>query len=262
MKRMSVVTGAASGIGRATAASLEARGDQVIRIDIAGGDVIADLGTAKGREHAVAEALRLSGSKLDSVVACAGIASLDGPRVISVNHFGAVAVLEGLRPALENSESPRAVLICSTAGLMPVDHETVVRAVALDEEGARAAAEAAPVFAYASSKQAIARWMRQRAVSDQWAGRGILLNGVSPGGVHTPILAPNLASEKGRKVLARFSPIVLPDFAQPEDIAAFIAFLAGPENRVMVGQAPFLDCGSEALLRDADQVWAPLKFAG
>ncbi|MGK2910577.1 MAG: hypothetical protein ACSLE1_12370 [Sphingobium sp.] len=45
MTRTAVVTGAASGIGRATAAYLEARGDRVIRVDIAGGDVTADLGT-------------------------------------------------------------------------------------------------------------------------------------------------------------------------------------------------------------------------
>ncbi|MGK2910575.1 MAG: SDR family oxidoreductase [Sphingobium sp.] len=207
----------------------------------------------------MSETLRLSDGKLDAVIACAGIASLDRPRVLSINHFGAVAMLTGLRQALEAAEAPRAVVICSTAGLMPVDAETVARAVALDEEGARAAAAAAPILAYASSKQAIARWMRQSAVLARWAGRGILLNGIAPGGVHTPILAPNLATEKGRKILARFSPIVLPDFAQPEDIAAFIGFLAGPENRVMVGQAPFVDCGTEALLRDANAVWSPIK---
>ncbi|MDB5714832.1 MAG: putative short chain dehydrogenase [Sphingomonadales bacterium] len=261
MTRTTAITGTASGIGRATAAYLEARGDRVIRIDIAGGDVTADLGTVDGRAFAVSETLRLSHGKLDAVVACAGIASLDGPRVLSINHFGAVAILTGLRQALETAEAPRAVVICSTAGLMPVDAETVARAVSLDEEGARAAAAAAPILAYASSKQAIARWMRQTAVSAEWAGRGILLNGVAPGGVHTPILAPNLTSEKGRRVLARFSPIVLPDFAQPDDIAAFIGFLASSENRVMVGQAPFLDCGTEALLRDADVVWSPMNPA-
>jgi NAD(P)-dependent dehydrogenase (short-subunit alcohol dehydrogenase family) len=53
MSRVSVVTGAASGIGRATKELLESRGQRVIGVDVHDADVKADLSTADGRESLV-----------------------------------------------------------------------------------------------------------------------------------------------------------------------------------------------------------------
>jgi NAD(P)-dependent dehydrogenase (short-subunit alcohol dehydrogenase family) len=53
MKRTYVVTGAASGIGQATAALLRNRGHRVIGVDVRSVDVVADLSTPEGRQEAI-----------------------------------------------------------------------------------------------------------------------------------------------------------------------------------------------------------------
>src|SRR5688500_9736783 len=98
-----VVTGSASGIGAATTTLLEERGHRVIGVDLAAADVTADLATAAGRSDAVTMVLALAGDRVNGVVPCAGVAGMtgvDSRLVVSVNYFGAVALVEGLRPAL------------------------------------------------------------------------------------------------------------------------------------------------------------------
>lgn len=64
--------------------------------------------------------------------------------------------------------------------------------------------------------------------------------------------APLLDTEEGRAILARSVPRAVPDAAEPVDIALLLAFLAGPDNRYMVGQVPFVDGGTEVILRGAE----------
>jgi hypothetical protein len=59
---------------------------------------------------------------------------------VSVNYFGALATLEGLRPLLANSAAPRAVATASIASMMPCKMELVKLMLAGDEEGAVAMA--------------------------------------------------------------------------------------------------------------------------
>ncbi len=87
---------------------------------------------------------------------------------------------------------------------------------------------------------------------DQWAGARILLNGVAPGTVRTPMTASLLSNEEGRAILAQATPCAMPDYADPQDIAPLLAFLASADNRYMVGQIPFVDGGSDVLLRGDD----------
>jgi NAD(P)-dependent dehydrogenase (short-subunit alcohol dehydrogenase family) len=117
MQRTYVVTGAASGVGAATARFLRAQGGQVIACDLHDADVIADLATAEGRAVLVDGVAKLAGGKIDAIVANAG----GGPpeTSLSLNFFGAVATLEGLRPLLEASAAPRAVAVSSVASLKP-----------------------------------------------------------------------------------------------------------------------------------------------
>ena len=117
MDRTYVVTGAASGIGAATARYLRERGGRVIACDLHDADVIADLATSEGRAELVDGVTRLSGGKIDAIVANAG----GGPAetMLSLNFFGAVATLEGLRPLLKASPAPRAVMVSSVASFGP-----------------------------------------------------------------------------------------------------------------------------------------------
>src|SRR5665648_770354 len=105
--RTVVVTGSASGIGKATKALLEARGDRVIGVDIRDADITVDLTTAEGRAALVDQVRALTGGRIDAIVANAGLAH-STPATIGVNYFGAVATLEGLRPLLAGSAAPRA----------------------------------------------------------------------------------------------------------------------------------------------------------
>lgn len=138
MDRICVVTGAASGIGLATTRHLRARGNRVIACDLHDADVIADLVTPEGRAKLVAGVTSESGGKIDAIIANAG----GGPPQISVslNFFGAVATLEGLRPLLAGSAAPRAVAVSSVASLRPPRPALVEACLRMDETAAIALA--------------------------------------------------------------------------------------------------------------------------
>ena len=132
MRRTYVVTGAASGIGQATATLLRNRGARVIGVDVRSVDVVADLSTPEGRQEAIDGILCEAGRRLDAVIANAGLA-LPSARTVAVNYFGAVELLNGLRPALAASRAPRAVVTSSMATLMPVSAELVDACLSGDE---------------------------------------------------------------------------------------------------------------------------------
>src|SRR5215212_3295152 len=87
-KRTIVITGAASGIGKAAAELADTRGWQPIRIDLREGDICADLGTVDGRAAMIEGVARLGGGKVDGVIACAGISQIPGDVIVRVNFFG------------------------------------------------------------------------------------------------------------------------------------------------------------------------------
>lgn len=250
MNRPIIVTGAASGIGAATAMLLRERGEVVLGVDLAGSDIDADLSHEAGRQAMLAAVSARAPDGIAAIAAVAGSARLDDPGlIVSVNHFGAVATLEGLRPLLAGASRPRAVLVASSAALLPHDQGIVDACLADDEARARAAAEAAPTNAYASSKRALAVWMRRAATAPRWAGARIPLNGVAPGTVKTPMTLPLLATEEGRAILRASTPIAVPDYGEPRDLAEILAFLLTMETGYVVGQLLFADGGTDALMR-------------
>ncbi|MGW1928829.1 SDR family oxidoreductase [Streptomyces sp. NPDC001919] len=258
MSRTCLVTGAASGIGKATAARLAQRGHTVLRADLRDGDIRADLSTPDGRAALVARARELTGGRLDAVVSCAGVAHFD-PLTVRVNHFGAVATLDGLRPLLAAGTDPRAVVVGSIDSVHPTDPAIVAAALAGDEEAATAAARAAVDrgeghLVYSSSKAAIARWVRRAAVTAEWAGAGVPLNAVAPGVVLTPLTRPLLDDPDLRALVERSVPMPLHGHARPDQIAPLIDWLASPENTLVTGQVVFADGGADATLR-GDGVW-------
>jgi NAD(P)-dependent dehydrogenase (short-subunit alcohol dehydrogenase family) len=252
MPRTVLVTGSANGIGAATAELLKARGEKVIGLDLQGADICADLCTPEGQRAAIAEALDLGCGKLDAIVACAGLASSDAAAMIGVNYCGTVALLEGLRPALSASPAPRAAVITSSATILPTAPPVVAACLAGDVAAARVAAQADSTMVYASTKRALSRWLRRTAILPEWAGAGILLNGIAPGTVLTNMTAPILATEQGREMLRQATPIAVAEYAPPQDIAPLLAFLASEECRYMVGQVIFIDGGKDVIMRGDD----------
>ncbi len=245
-----VVTGSASGIGAAVRTRLEADGHRVVGVDVQGADVEADLADPSDRARLADRVHEVAGPVLDGVVACAGISAFEA-RTVSVNHFGAVATLVGLRPLLAGSVRSRAVAIASVAARDGAP-EVVEACLADDEPAALAAAErlvaAGNGYAvYPSSKRALAIWVRRNATTPEWAGAGIALNAVAPGIVLTPMTDPLFADPKMRPIMEEAVPMPLSGFAQPDQIAAVVCFLAGPENAVVTGQVVFADGGADAL---------------
>jgi NAD(P)-dependent dehydrogenase (short-subunit alcohol dehydrogenase family) len=256
-RRTYAVTGAASGIGASVAAWLRARGHRVIACDLKDGDVAADLGTAEGRATLVEGVARLCGGTLDGVVANAG----GGPpaTMLSLNFFGAVATLEGLRPLLATSSAPRAVAVSSIASLQPPDPALVDPCLARDEPGAIAAAGAAiandqGMNLYGSAKVALTRWCRKAAVGADWAGQDILLNVVAPGVIDTPAAAWILDNPTHRAEMMARVPLPSVRPGRPDQMAALVAWLAGPENTLMTGQVLYADGGVECAAR-GELVW-------
>lgn len=254
MARTIAVSGSASGIGESLAGLLRDQGDEVIGVDLKDDEVCADLGVHDGRARAVAEVLDRCGGTLDGVVACAGVSHFTD-LTVKVNYFGAVALLDGLRPALARAERPRAAVVGSISGTQPAD-DAVVRACLDFDEPAALAAAAKVVEAgagnklYPSSKSALAQWLRRVCVTPGWAGAGIPLNAIAPGVVRTPMSAPLFEDERMFKAMNEAVPMPLNGYADAVVIAEALRWLISPANSHMTGQIIYIDGGAEATLRD------------
>ena len=270
MDRTYVVTGAASGIGAATAAYLRERGGRVIACDLHNADVVADLATIEGRAALVEGVKRISGGRIDAIVANAG----GGPpkTSLSLNFFGAVATLEGLRPLLAESPAPRAVAVSSIASFSPVEPAIVEACLALDEKRANAAGlnfatKIAPIdqmtaaqgmqvglALYANAKHSLNCWCRRSAVKPEWAGNGIALNVVAPGFINTPAAAYIMSDPERSRAMGAMVPMRGAYPARPEQMAALLAWCVSPENSLMTGQVLFADAGVECRQR-GERAW-------
>lgn len=260
MTRTIVVTGSASGMGAATASRLVASGHRVIGVDLRDATVIADLGTREGRASAIAEIAGLVGGpsgSLDGVVTWAGLAGLTdrpGSLLASVNYFGTVELLEGLRPLLARGDQPAAVAISSNSTVIqPNVPQAVIEAcLSGDEDAARAAAdEVGSLNAYPATKTAIARWVRRNAPGADWAGAGITLNVVAPGAVETPLLQESREDRTVGEFIDAL-PIPIGRKGTAEELAGVVAFLLGPDARWLCGSFIVVDGGTDANLRPDD----------
>lgn len=226
--RRVIVTGAASGIGKAIAKAFVGAGAKVIGLDLktqrgGGFDIIAADVTDEGAVTAgMAQAVAALG-RIDILVNCAGIeiqsridtletSALD--RMLAVNLRGPILVMRAALPHL--APDARVVNIASELAFLGRAGSSV----------------------YAATKGAMLSLTRS------WAREfapGILVNAVAPGPVDTPLLDfENM--DPALKALETSNP--LGRIGRPEEIAGAVLFLSSPEAGFITGQCIGVDGGA------------------
>lgn len=256
-----VVTGSASGMGRAVADKLRRAGHVVLGVDRAQADVVADLSGVEGRRAAADAVLAASHGRLDGAVLAAGLGPGPGAdrsrSIVQVNYRGVVDLLTAWRTALASADGAKVVVFASnsttTTPLVPAravrallagDTEKAVRAV-------RIFGRHASVMAYAASKIAVSRWVRRQAVRSEWAGAGIRLNALAPGAVMTPLLQEQLSSD-AQAGLVRSFPVPTGGYGDAQALADWAVFMLSDAADFLCGSVVFVDGGSDAFFRADD----------
>jgi NAD(P)-dependent dehydrogenase (short-subunit alcohol dehydrogenase family) len=240
--KVALVTGAASGIGRATALALAAGGARVVVVDssaagtdtvdqirASGGEAVfarTDVSDARAVSTMVEQAVSTFG-RLDIAVNNAAIdpevepeaswdeATLD--RVLAVNVKGVYLCLKYEIAKMLETGGGAIVNLASAAGLIGVANKP----------------------AYSASKHAVIGLTRASAL--QYASRGISINAVCPGAVDTPMLDGNLGDASLKQRVADNHPIGR--VATPRDIAAAIVWLCSADANYVTGHALAVDGG-------------------
>ncbi len=248
--RIALITGAASGIGRATAERLASEGARVALLDVdaaagesvtsslcAGGHqcvfVHADVSNEEQVRMAVADAANRLGP-IDILVNNAAAfvfrsidaTEADWTRVLSVNVMGAAFCVKHTVPQMRRAGRGAIVNLASVSGFI---------------------AEANSLT-YSTSKAAILGLTRCMALD--LAGWNIRVNAIAPGWVDTPQLRRDIARENMtfEQALREGGPRhILNRFAQPAEIASAIAFLASDDASFLTGTCLMADGGYTAL---------------
>jgi len=240
-RKVALVTGAASGIGRAVAQRLQADGMEVLSVDLRpdpdgpGTPFEADLTIAEANENAVKAALDQFG-RLDVVVANAGIQHVSPIEDFPIDKWNTiVAVLltspfllaKYAWPALKASKAGRFVVIASAHGLVASPFKA----------------------AYVSSKHGVIGLCRTLAL--EGAEHGITANAVCPAYVRTPLVEKQIADQASahglpeEEVLEKviLQPQAVKELIEPSEVAGVVAFLVSPEGKMFTGAPVTLDQG-------------------
>ncbi|WP_334170964.1 GolD/DthD family dehydrogenase [Sinomonas sp.] len=236
--KTAVVTGAASGIGLTVARHFAERGARIVGVDLAEQvtDIVAGLPgsghhgitkdlTAPTAAHEVFEFVLAEAGTPHILVNSAGIALLDPATEVSAERWQATIDVNLSASFYMAQAAGRLMLDAGYGRIINLASQAAV--VGLDQHAA-----------YCASKAAIVGLTR--VLSLEWARRGITVNAVSPTVVETPLGKQAWAGEKGEKAKAQ---IPVGRFAQPEEVAALIAFLASDAAAMITGENVLIDGG-------------------
>ena len=238
-------------------ARLSAAGSRVVGVDRHDTDIVADLGTPEGRSAAISAVASACGGELSGVVTCAGLAGSphrNGSLLAAVNFFGTVELLTAWRPLLAAGGGGSAVAISSNSTTVQpgIPADLVEAFLAHDEPQARDLADKVGSMAtYPASKMAVAHWVRRNATGPDWAGAKVRLNAIAPGMIETPMVT-GMRGDPEVGPLLDMLPMPVGRTGRPEEIAALVELLLGPDGGFFCGSVVFCDGGSDALLRTTD----------
>jgi 3-hydroxybutyrate dehydrogenase len=239
--RKVIVTGAASGIGRAIAQALAGDGAQVLAVDLEpdpdgpGEPFAADLLTRDGNRAAVEQAVARFGG-LDTIVANAGFQHVAPVREFDEDRWDALLALLLTSPfllarygweALAASGQGRFIAIASAHGLVASPYKA----------------------AYVSAKHGVLGLVKTLAL--EGAEHGITATAVCPAFVRTPLVEAQLADQAAahnvpeEDVLEQviLAPHVLKRLIEPDEVAAAVRFLLGPGGDAFTGAPLIMDAG-------------------
>jgi NAD(P)-dependent dehydrogenase (short-subunit alcohol dehydrogenase family) len=246
-----IVTGAGSGIGKASALALAAEGATVAvtelpdRMELAH-STVKDVQAADGKAHA----LPLDVRDLGQVTQCASDAAAIAGRIdILVNNAGvnvrrfAFDVTETDWDAVIDVNLKGVFFMAQAVGRVMRDQEPAGGSI-INMSSVMGLIGYFQRAAYCSSKAAVVNLTRVLAV--EWAEHDIRVNAVCPTFVDTPLTRPMFESqpEFTADVMKR---TLLGRLATPEEIAAAVVFLAGPGAAMVHGHALAVDGGWTAI---------------
>jgi 3-hydroxybutyrate dehydrogenase len=240
-QRAALVTGAASGIGRAVAERLSTDGLQVLAVDLSpdpdgpGVPHQADLTSPAENVAAVHAALERFG-RLDVVVPNAGVQHIapiqdfPGERwetIIALLLTSPFVLAKHAWPALGASGAGRFIAIASAHGLVASPFKA----------------------AYVSAKHGVVGLVKTLAL--EGADQGITATAVCPGYVRTPLMEKQIADQAQAhglpeaEVLEKviLAPHAVKELIEPSEVAGVVSFLAGPAGRSFTGAPVTMDFG-------------------